>query len=193
VIVDEQKVYVTRSSIPGLILVERPTLADERGFFREVERRASDVNAVLGSPVPHVQWNHARSVRGVLRGIHIARWTKCIYVVRGEVQAVIVDLRPESSTFGRHESLRLGESRRAMAVVPPGCGNSYLVLSDVADYIYSVDQEWTPGGEIGVAWDDPDLAIHWQLDGPPILSERDRQLPRVREVFPDRLPPSGGT
>lgn len=179
--------YVTRTSIPGLILVERPTIVDERGFFREVERRHPDVEATLESPLPHVQWNHARSQRGVLRGIHVARWTKCIYVVRGEAQAVVVDLRPDSPRFGTHESFNLGESRRALLVVPPGCGNSYLVLSDQVDYLYSVDQEWYPGGEIGVAWDDPDLGIRWQLDGPPILSARDARLPRARDVFPARF------
>lgn len=179
--------YVTQTSIPGLILVERPTLVDERGFFHEVERRRTDLEAVLETTLPHVQWNHARSWRGVLRGIHIAKWTKCIYVVRGEAQAVIVDLRPDSPAFGRHESFTLGDSRRALAVVPPGCGNSYLVLSDQVDYLYSVDQEWSPGGEIGVAWDDPDLGIRWQLTGPPVLSEKDARLPRVRELFPEKF------
>jgi dTDP-4-dehydrorhamnose 3,5-epimerase len=183
---DDQQ-FVTRTTIPGLLLVERPTLADERGFFREVERRKADVEATLDTRVEHRQWNHSRSTRGVLRGIHVATWTKCIYVVRGDVQAVVVDLRPDSDSFGTHEAFVLGDSRRAMIVVPPGCGNSFLVLSDEVDYIYSVDREWYPGGEFGVIWNDPDLAIDWKLDGPPILSARDAHLPRARDLFPARF------
>ena len=175
--------YVTRTAIPGVLIVERPTLQDERGFFREVERRSA-LESALDRHLDHRQWSHARSTKSVLRGIHVAPWTKCIYVVRGEAQAVVVDLRKDSDHFGAHESFVLGERRRAMLVVPPGCGNSYLVLSDVVDYIYSVDQEWYPASEFGVAWDDPDLAISWQIDGRPILSDKDGTLPRAREVFP---------
>ena len=178
---------ITTTSIPGVILVERPTFDDERGFFREIERRQADVEASLDRPVRHVQWNHSRSRHGVLRGIHVATWTKCIYVVRGEAQAVVVDLRVDSAHFGRHESFALGENRRAMLVVPAGCGNSFLVLSDWVDYIYSVDQEWYPGGEFGIAWDDPDLAIPWNVGVKPILSPKDSDLPRARDVFPGKF------
>src|SRR5438552_2406267 len=101
--VDRNESYVSTGSIPGMIIVERPTKIDDRGFFREVERRGPDVDAVLQMTVEHRQWNHSRSVRGVLRGIHVARWTKCVYVVRGEAQAVVVDLRQESPQFGRYE------------------------------------------------------------------------------------------
>lgn len=178
--------HLTRTAIPGVVLVERPTLGDERGFFHEVERRA-EVDAALDRHLEHRQWSHARSARSVLRGIHVAPWTKCVYVVRGEAQAVVVDLRPESEHFGEHVSFVLGENRRAMLVVPPGCGNSYLVLSDIVDYVYSVDQEWYPGAEFGVAWDDPDLRIAWKLDGRPILSEKDAKLPRLRDLFPEQF------
>ena len=179
--------YVHPTDIPGLLLVERPTFGDERGFFREIERRQVDVDAALGGPIAHRQWNHSRSTKNVLRGIHVAQWTKCIYIVRGEVQAVVVDLRRESSHFGQHAAFVLGESRRAMIVVPPGCGNSFLVLSESVDYIYSVDKEWYSGGEFGIAWNDPDLGISWQIDGQPVLSEKDRTLPSVREAFPEKF------
>ncbi|MGH2457386.1 MAG: dTDP-4-dehydrorhamnose 3,5-epimerase family protein [Chloroflexota bacterium] len=179
--------YVQSTSIPDLVVVERPTLGDERGFFREIERRPTDVDASLDRAIVHRQWNHSRSTRGVLLGIHVARWAKCVYVVRGEVQAVAVDLRPDSEHFGKHESFELGDSRRAMIVVPSGCGNAFLVLSDVVDYLYSVDQEWYPGGEFGIAWDDPDLAIDWRIEGMPILSAKDQTLPRARERFPEKF------
>lgn len=180
--------YDLPGKIPGLLVVERPTADDARGFFREVERRGS-VEAALDRALTHRQWNHARSTNGVLRGIHVAPWTKCVYVVRGEAQVIVVDLRPGSGAFGVHEAFVLGESRRAMVVVPPGCGLSYLVLSDVVDLTYSVDEEWRAGAEFGVTWDDPDLALPWRIQGQPILSERDRTLPRAREVFPEQYVP----
>jgi dTDP-4-dehydrorhamnose 3,5-epimerase len=178
--------YVTPASLPGLFLVERPVHEDPRGFFHEVERRRTDVGGYLDTPIQHAQWNHSRSQRGVLRGIHVARWNKCVYVVRGEVQCAIVDARPESPTFGRHESFLLGEHRRAMLFVPAGCGNSVLVLSEWVDFMYSVDAEWYADGEYGIAWDDPDLAIPWQ-NRAPLLSDKDQRNPRLREVFPEKF------
>jgi dTDP-4-dehydrorhamnose 3,5-epimerase len=177
--------YSTATTLPGVTLVERTMHEDGRGFFHEVERRCRDLGGHLGAPGPHAQWNHSRSIHGVLRGIHVAQWSKCIYVVRGETQVVIVDARAASPTFGRHESFLLGESHRAMLFVPPGCGNSFLVLSDWVDLIYSVDAEWFADGEYGIAWDDPDLAIPWRSRAP-LLSEKDQANPRLRERFPDK-------
>jgi dTDP-4-dehydrorhamnose 3,5-epimerase len=179
--------YVTPAALHGVFLVERPVYEDARGFFHEVERRATDLGAWLDTLVQHAQWNHSRSRRGVLRGIHVARWNKCVYVVRGDAQAVIVDARPDSPTFGRHESFVLGDTRRAMLFVPAGCGNSFLALTDWVDFMYSVDAEYHPDGEYGIAWDDPDLAIAWQI-AEPILSEKDRQNPRFRALFPGKWP-----
>jgi dTDP-4-dehydrorhamnose 3,5-epimerase len=180
--------YVTPASLPGLFLVERPMHEDPRGFFHEVERRDADVGSYLDTPIHHTQWNHSRSQRDVLRGIHVAKWNKCAYVVHGEVQVVIVDVRPASPTFGRHESFLLGESRRAMLFVPAGCGNSVLVLSEWVDFMYSVDAEWYAGGEYGIAWDDPDLAIPWRTRAP-LLSDKDQQNPRLRDLFPEKFAP----
>jgi dTDP-4-dehydrorhamnose 3,5-epimerase len=177
---------VVETGLPGVLVVERPTHADERGFFREIERR-HDLEQTVNHRIIDAQWNHSRSARRVLRGIHVATWNKCIYVVRGNAQVVIVDLRPESPTFGAHESLIVGEQRRAAVFVPAGCGNSYLALSGSVDFMYSVDAEWYPNGEFGIAWDDPDLRIKWKVRQP-FLSEKDRRNPTLREVFPARFP-----
>ncbi|HEY7065064.1 MAG TPA: dTDP-4-dehydrorhamnose 3,5-epimerase [Chloroflexota bacterium] len=180
--------YVTPTTLRGVFLVERPVHADARGFFHEVERRGTDLRGHLDRHVQHMQWNHSRSQRGVLRGIHVAEWNKCVYVVRGEAQVVIVDARPDSPTFGRYQSFLLGEDNRAMLFVPAGCGNSVLVLSDEVDFMYSVDAEWYAGGEVGVAWDDPDLAIPWQTAALH-LSEKDQHNPRLRDRFPEKFAP----
>lgn len=178
------KETVHKTSIQEVLIVERETIPDQRGFFRETYRK-KELEAVLGRQLEFVQQNHSRNnVLGTLKGIHIAPWDKFIYVVRGSVQAVVVDLRRGSSTFGQYESIEIGENRRAKIFVPRGCGNAYLVLSDQADYLYDTTDYWVPNMEQGIAWDDPDLAIEWMFQGNPILSEKDKNNPTARELFP---------
>ena len=182
---DARTDYITFTSLAGVFLIERPTFVDERGFLREIERR-TDLTRAVSRPITHAQWTHSRSRKGVLRGIHVAQWNKCVYVVSGNVQAVVVDVRRDSPTFGQHESLIIGEKRRAAVFVPAGCGNSFLVLSSRVDFMYSVDAEWYPGGEFGIAWNDSDLGIRWKIKQP-LLSEKDERNPTVRELFPDKF------
>lgn len=176
---------ITRTAIEGVVLIERPTIVDDRGFFHEIERRL-ELEWVLQRTLCHAQWNHSRSSKSVLRGIHVAAWNKCVYVVRGNAQVVICDLRPESQGFGQHLSLVLGEEQRAAVFVPAGCGNSFLALDKTVDYMYSVDAAWYPSGEFGIAWDDPELAIPWMCRRP-ILSSRDQHNALVRQQFPERF------
>lgn len=178
--------FITKTSLNGVLLINRPTFADDRGFFRE-SVRVKDLVAEAGKEFNIVQANHARSSKGILRGIHVAPWNKMIYVTRGKVQAVIVDLQKDSPTFGKHESFILGDETKNSLFVPAQCGNSYLVLSEDADYTYLTDQEWAPGLEFNVAWNDPTLGVKWELDGEPILSEKDKQNPTMNSLFPDKL------
>lgn len=174
--------FITQTSLHDVFLINRPTFADDRGFFRE-SVRIKDLEAETGRSFQVIQANHARSSKNTLRGIHIAPWNKLIYVTRGKVQAVIVDLQKDSPTFGKHESFILGDDTKTSLFIPPQCGNSYLVLSDEADYTYLVDQEWYPGAENAIAWNDPTLNIKWELDGEPILSEKDLKNPMFEEVY----------
>ena len=121
------------------------------------------------------------------RGIHAAPWNKLIYVTRGKIQAVIVDLRKDSPTFGKHESFILGDDNRTSIFVPAQCGNAYLVLSDEADYTYLTDQEWSPNKEFGIAWDDPTLGVKWEIAEEPNLSDRDKNNPDFKSVFADKF------
>ena len=130
--------------------------------------------------------NHARSSKNTLRGIHIAPWNKLIYVTSGNVKAVIVDLRENSATFGKYESFVIGDDNRSSIFIPKGFGNSYLVLSEDADYTYLTDEEWSPNREVGVIWNDPTLNIDWGLAEQPILSPKDQQNPSLKEVFPKK-------
>jgi dTDP-4-dehydrorhamnose 3,5-epimerase len=177
--------FVTTTALKDVVIISRPSFPDPRGFFREINR-ASDLETALGFAPTWVQANHSRSSFGTLRGIHAAPWYKLVTVTRGQVQAVISDLRPESATFGQHVSVNLGEDNFASILVPAGCGNSFLVLSDVADYVYQVSDYWAPGKEVGCHWADPELAISWQ-NSAPLVSEKDAANPTLRELFPDKF------
>jgi len=159
--------------IEGVSVFMPPVFPDDRGFFKEVVR-ISEIDKLLASNFSVQQMNHSRSVKNTLRGVHVAPWNKLIYVSSGKVQSVIVDCRKSSPTFGKYVSTILGEENRSALFVPTGCGNSYLVLSEEADYIYLTDAQWAPNLEKSFAWNDPEVKIEWQLEGEPVLSERDK-------------------
>ncbi len=169
---------IVKTSIEGLLKIERPTHDDDRGFFREW-LRISELEQELGFAFNIKQANHSSSQKNTLRGIHVAPWNKLIYIPKGEVQSVVVDLREGSPTFGKYESFMLGENDRSSIFIPKGCGNSYLVLSEEAEYIYLTDEEWSEGKEKGIAWNDPKIAIGWHLEGEPLISEKDQQNPKL--------------
>ena len=181
---EEQKVEnIIETSIKGLFKVMRPIFADERGFFHEIFRK-SELEEKLGYEFKICQANHSRSTKGVLRGIHRATWNKLVTAASGKVQAVIVDLRENSPTFGKWESFILGEEGEQFSLfVPAGCGNSFMALSEVADYVYLVDDYWAPGKEIGILYNDEDLNISWEIENPNV-SEKDQKNITVKEAFP---------
>ena len=131
-----------------------------------------------------VQENQSRSRRGTLRGLHCRRELtegKLVRCARGRVFEAIVDLRPWSPTFLAQEHLVLDDRDHRQVFVPPGCAHGFLVLSGWADICYRHDDVYQPTLEVGVRWDDPDLAIPWP-EVPSTLSERDRHLPVLAEV-----------
>lgn len=170
------------TEIEGVFLINRPIFPDDRGFFHETFRK-NELEEKIGKPFEIVQMNHSRSVEGTLRGIHVAPWSKLIYVPRGKVQQIVVDLREGSETFGKWISVELGEDSKTAIFVPPGCGNAFLVLSEECDYTYLVTDYWAPGKELGVIWNDPDLNIKWQTENP-VLSKKDQENPLFKDVFP---------
>lgn len=175
----DQNSPITKTSIEGLVSIKRSTFPDDRGFFRE-SARIKEIEEATGIEFKVAQMNHSRSGKNSLRGIHIAPWNKLIYVTHGKVQSVVVDLREGSPTYKKYESFIIGEDNKSSIFIPKGMGNSYLVLSDEADYTYLTDEEWAPGRETGILWNDPSLNIVWELNGEdPILSEKDKQNPRI--------------
>ncbi|HMQ01847.1 MAG TPA: dTDP-4-dehydrorhamnose 3,5-epimerase family protein, partial [Candidatus Doudnabacteria bacterium] len=174
--------YIIETAIPGLLIIERPVFTDDRGFFRETFRK-QHLEQRLGVTLEFVQANHSRSSKNTLRGIHIAPWHKLITVTKGEVQAVLVDARPQSPTFGQHLSLLISDRHPRSVLVPAGVGNSFLVLSEQADYTYLATDYWAPNRELNLRFDDPILNITW-LSETPNLSEKDQQNPYLKDLFP---------
>jgi dTDP-4-dehydrorhamnose 3,5-epimerase len=159
------------SAIPGVVIERRQVHADGRGRFSELYRAAS---------MPHgfAQSNHSRSEPGVLRGLHYHRRQDDLwYVVRGRAQVALVDLRVPGPGAAVETHVLDGE-RPATIYIPRGVAHGYLALSEL-DLIYWVTAEYDPSDELGVAWDDRSLAIPWQLDGTPVVSERDAANPAL--------------
>lgn len=175
------------TTLPGLAVIEPVVHGDERGYFLESYRR--EALEALGIRHDWVQDNHARSARGVIRGMHFALppgQAKLIRCVRGAILDVCVDIRRGSPTFGRADAVELDDRSARMLYIPVGFAHGYCVTSDVADVVYKCSAYFDPALEREIALDDPDLAISWP-EGPRILSERDRNAPRLAEIA-DSLP-----
>ena len=177
---------VKQTSIPGLLKLERPTFDDERGFFREVFH-LNDLEEVLGFEFKTVQMNHSYSLPRVIRALHAENWNKLVYPVSGEMFAAVVDIRPESSTFGKFETFTFSDKERFSLFISKGLANSICVTGEEAvDYLYLVDKYYDGSDTRAIAWDDPDLAIDWPVENP-IISERDKNNPNLRDLFPEKF------
>lgn len=173
-----------RLDIPDVILVRPRVFRDERGLFTEIYQ-ASAYQA-QGLTARFVQDNHSRSKYRALRGLHFqippAEQGKLVYVTRGEVFDVALDIRKGSPTYGTWVSQRLSDRNRHMLYVPGGFAHGFQVLSrEGADVAYKVTAEYDPDLSRGIAWDDPTLKIPWP-HGDPILSEQDRRWPALQDL-----------
>ncbi len=140
-----------------------------------------DFHAAVGEDIQFVQDNHSRSQKGVLRGLHYQvrqPQGKLVRVVSGAVFDVAVDLRRSSSSFGRWVGLELSAENNRQLWVPAGFAHGFLVLSEIADFLYKTTDYYAPEYERSIAWDDPSIAIQWPLSehciDSPRLSDKDR-------------------
>lgn len=176
--------HVFKTSLPGLLRIERPVKHDERGFFHEVVRPA-ELTELIGQEFQLQQVNHSHSVKNVLRGLHAEHWDKIVWVAKGQALSVIVDIQPGSPTFGRYEMFELSDENGLALYIPEGFANSVYARTEI-DYIYLVNKTYDGSDTFAVAWDDPDLAIPWPNPNP-IISQRDRANPCLRDLFPNRF------
>lgn len=165
---------LTPLDLPDVLLVEPRVFGDERGFFYESWNRRAF--AAAGLDVEFVQDNHSRSRRGVLRGLHYQiehAQGKLVRATVGEVLDVVVDLRRSSPGFGRHVAVTLSATNRKMLWVPPGFAHGFLVVSEVAEFLYKTTDYWYPEHERTLLWNDPALAIAWPAGVTPTLAAKD--------------------
>jgi dTDP-4-dehydrorhamnose 3,5-epimerase len=167
---------VTPTAIADVLLLEPRVFGDARGFFLESYNEKVFAQAT-GLQVQFVQDNHSRSQRHVLRGMHFQSENpqgKLVRVVAGAVFDVVVDIRPDSPTYGRWVGEELSVDNQRQLWIPPGLAHGFLVLSESADFLYKTTAYYHPASERCLAWNDPIVAIDWTLgDTPPLVSEKD--------------------
>ena len=166
--------------IPDLMVFEPQVWADERGYFFEAFN--ANTFKTAGIEAQFVQDNQARSTFGVLRGLHYQlesfAQAKLVRVLEGEVLDVVVDIRPESPTYGQWYSIRLSAENKKQLFVPRGFAHGYVVLSSTAEFFYKCDNFYSKAHEGGIHFNDPQLKIDWEIDlSEAILSEKDQVLP----------------
>ena len=179
---------IIKTHLPGVIVFEPKVFGDTRGFFLETYRE--DVLQEAGITTHFVQDNHSRSTRGVLRGLHyqmIQPQGKLVRVTSGTVFDVAVDIRQGSPTFGQWYGAQLDEDSMRMMYIPHGYAHGFVVLSDVADFLYKCTDYYHPQSEQGIAWNDPDIGIDWPISDVS-LSEKDKTNVQLKNQLAERLP-----
>ena len=165
---------VTPTALPDVLLIEPKVFGDERGFFFESWNKR--MLAAAGLEAAFVQDNHSCSARNVLRGLHYQiehAQGKLVRVCSGAVFDVAVDMRRASPTFGRWVGMTLSAQSKQMLWIPPGFAHGFLVLSEVAEFLYKTTDYWYPEHERTLLWNDPALGIVWPLTGAPTLAGKD--------------------
>ncbi len=175
---------VIPTDLPEVFIVEPRVFGDQRGFFYESFNQR-DWEEATGFRPCFVQDNHSRSTKGVLRGLHYQirqPQGKLVRVVVGEVFDVAVDVRSNSPTFKQWVGVHLSAENKRQLWIPEGFAHGFLVLSEVAEFLYKASDYYAPEHERGIAWNDPELAIQWPLSGAPTLSAKDRDAPFLKDA-----------
>ncbi len=179
---------IAPTAIPDVKIVEPRVFGDRRGYFMETWTRRDF--AAAGIHAEFVQDNESSSMRGVLRGLHYQAGAdaqaKLVRVVTGAVFDVAVDLRRDSSTFGKWVGEILSGDNKRQLFIPRGFAHGFLCLEDHTVFTYRCDNLYAPAAERGIRYDDPDIAVRWPLDlvkdVPLTLSDRDRKHPAFADV-----------
>ena len=165
------------ADIPDVLIIEPRVFGDARGFFYESFNQKV-WEEKTGLQTTFVQDNHSCSGRNILRGLHYQirhPQGKLVRVIAGQVFDIAVDIRRSSPTFGRWIGIILSAENRRMLWIPEGFAHGFLVLSDVAEFLYKTTDYWYPEHERTIIWNDPDLAINWNNKEEPILSVKDAE------------------
>ncbi|WP_411766132.1 dTDP-4-dehydrorhamnose 3,5-epimerase [Winogradskyella sp. A3E31] len=173
--------------LKGCFIIEPSVYKDKRGYFSETYN-SKDFREILGFDIKFVQDNESMSSKGVLRGLHYQTGefaqAKLVRVIKGSVLDVVVDLRKDSKTFGEYFSMELSEANKVQLFVPRGFAHGFLVLENETVFSYKCDNFYNKNAEAGIAYNDKDLAIDWDLDNREItLSEKDKNLSSFKNAL----------
>ena len=167
---------VTPTKLPDVVVLEPRVFGDDRGWFYESFNEQVFFDQVHPK-LRFVQDNHSRSTQHVLRGLHYQITQpqgKLVRVVLGEILDIAVDIRQSSPSFGQWVGIRLSAENKQQLWVPPGFAHGFVVLSAGAEVLYKTTDYYAPTAERTILWNDPDLAIDWQITADPILSAKDQ-------------------
>ncbi|WP_116771601.1 dTDP-4-dehydrorhamnose 3,5-epimerase [Maribacter litoralis] len=178
---------ITETKLKGCLILEPQIYEDKRGVFFEVFKK-NELESVLGYNIDFVQENTSISKKGVLRGLHFQRGdsaqAKLVSVQRGEVVDVIVDIRPDSASFGQHIKVNLSEANKKCIFIPKGMAHGFLALTNEVVFNYLCDGYYNPKHESGILFNDSDLAIDWGYPSSElIVSEKDLLLPTFKKLM----------
>lgn len=179
---------IQETSLPGVMIIEPKLYQDTRGFFYESFQHIKYQE--LGIKKSFVQDNVSRSAKNVLRGLHYQLkhpQAKLVFVSRGAVLDVAVDIRRGSPTFGNWISVELNDENHRQLYIPEGFAHGFLALSDEVDFFYKCTDYYDPTSEFGIRWDDPNIGITWGITDP-LLSDKDSVYPLLNQLSPQQLP-----
>ena len=169
---------LVKTSIDGLLIIRPDVFKDERGYFFESYNKERFAKAGLN--MDFVQDNESKSDKGVLRGLHFQKppyaQGKLVRVIKGSVMDVAVDLRKDSPTYGKWESVVLTEENKLQLWIPEGFAHGFVALEDNTIFNYKCTNVYNKESEGSILWNDPDININWNIDNP-ILSEKDKISP----------------
>ena len=174
----------SRAEIPDIIIIEPHVFTDERGYFFESFKQ-NELNEFLGYDVMFCQDNESKSTYGVLRGLHYQKppfeQAKLVRVIQGSVLDVAVDIRKNSSTFGKHVAIELNDQNKKQLFIPKGFAHGFVVLSETAVFAYKVDNYYNKESDRGIAFNDPGLGIDWKINNQDLqISFKDKKKPFLK-------------
>jgi len=178
-----------KTEIPDVVLCKPTIYNDDRGYFYESFKK-SELEDFLQKPLHFCQDNESKSTKGVLRGLHYQlaphAQTKLVRVIQGSVLDVVVDIRKDSPTFGKHFTIELNDVNKYQLLVPKGFAHGFHVLSDEAIFNYKVDNYYNKEAERGILYNDIELNIDWKINSNTIVSEKDKEQPSFSDadLFP---------
>ncbi|EMN90754.1 dTDP-4-dehydrorhamnose 3,5-epimerase [Leptospira weilii] len=169
--------------IEGFLILYPKVYEDERGFF--LETYETERYKEIGIEDGFVQDNHSHSVKNVIRGMHFTKkrpQSQILTVMRGTIFDVVVDIRKNSSTFGKWFGIELSDDKIRQVYMPPGLAHGFCTLSDSVDLHYKVSEKYDPNDDAGLNYADPIVGISWPIQNP-IVSKKDRKLPYLKDLI----------